>query len=184
MRIIVAVGAFAIACGTAAAQAPKASPMPMKSGRPAASCAAMDVKLPADYASWTAKGVATSARSVADLAKAELAIGKTFRATLLPTPGVDYPTQPEKPGGSVSKGGLFSVKVATAGTYFIALGGGAWIDLIDKDGKAAESVAHGHGPDCSTIRKVVDFRLSPGAYTLQVSSYTAETLDVLVGKRQ
>ena len=184
MRIIVAVGFLAAACGVAGAQAPQASPMPMESGKAAASCAAMDAKLPVDYASWTAKGAATSAKSSADLAKAELAIGKSFRATLLPTPSVDYPTQPEKPGGSVSKGGLFSVKVAMAGTYFVALGGGAWIDLVDKDGKAAESVAHGHGPDCSTIRKVVDFRLSPGAYTLQVSSYTAEKLDVLVGKRQ
>ena len=183
MRFMIAAGVMAFACSAACAQTPPATPMPMESGKPNANCAAIDVKLDAPYASWAAKGTAASARGAADLAKAQLPIGKAVEAQLLPTPEVNFPTQPEKPGGSVSKGGLFQVKIETAGVYFVALGGGAWIDLIDKDGKASESVAHQPGVTCTTIRKMVDFKLAPGSYTLQVSAYNQEKLAVLVGKR-
>ena len=61
----------------------------------------------------------------------------------------------------------------------MALGSGAWIDVV-KDGKAIESTAHGHGPDCSGVRKVVDFPLQPGSYTLQVAANGQAQLPLLV----
>jgi hypothetical protein len=50
--------------------------------------------------------------------------GKAAAVALLPTPEVHYPLRPEKPGGSVSHGGLLALEVARAGTYRVAIGSG------------------------------------------------------------
>lgn len=102
--------------------------------------------------------------------------GTAANAALLPTPSVHYPVRPEQPGGSVSHGGLFRFTVVEAGRYRIALGGPAWIELVH-DGKSIASVAHGHGPECSGIRKMVDFDLKPGIYLVEIAgSGTASLL--------
>lgn len=117
-----------------------------------------------------------------DAARAPVvAPGQAAEVTLLPTPQVRYPLRPEKPGGSVSYGGLIGVNIAEAGTYRVALGSGAWIDLV-KDGVAAKSVAHGHGPDCTGVRKMVDFPLLPGRYTLQLGANGTASIRVLVAR--
>jgi hypothetical protein len=108
-----------------------------------------------------------------------LAAGKAAKVTLLSTPDVHYALRPEKPGGSVSYGGLFALDVAQAGTYRVALSTAAWIDIVGKDG-ALRSVAHGHGPDCTGIRKMVDYVVPAGRYTLQISANGAPQITVLV----
>ncbi|HEX7915054.1 hypothetical protein [Rudaea sp.] len=107
-----------------------------------------------------------------------LSVGKATSVTLLPTPDVHYALRPEKPGGSVSYGGLLALDVAQAGTYRIALNSAAWIDIVGKDG-ALRSVAHGHGPDCTGIRKMVDYVVPAGRYTLQISANGAAQITVL-----
>src|SRR3546814_2325418 len=58
---------------------------------------------------------------------------------------------------------LVPIEIATAGTYRVALSEGAWVDMV-RDGTSLPSVAHGHGPRCSGIHKIVDFKLAPGRY--------------------
>lgn len=65
-----------------------------------------------------------------------------------------------------------SFRVEKAGRYGIALDQGGWIDVNGADGKSLESVAHGHGPDCSTIRKIVRFDLKRGAYRITLTKLT------------
>lgn len=113
------------------------------------------------------------------VAKATLVPGRAATLTLAPTPTVKYPLRPEKPGGTVSFGGLAGFTVKQAGTWRVALGAGAWIDVV-KDGKAAVSVAHGHGPDCTGVRKMVDYQLTPGVYILQIAASAETALTVLV----
>ncbi len=110
-----------------------------------------------------------------------LAIGQAAHVTLRSTPQVHYPLRPEKPGGSVSYGGLLAVTVTEPGTYRVGLSAGAWIDLI-KQGKPVTSTAHGHGPECSGVRKMVDFPLTPGRYTLQLGANGEPQLTVLVAR--
>jgi hypothetical protein len=86
-------------------------------------CAA-PVALTGDLAAWASPGDRTAATDVAGLAAATLAIGEAARVKLLPTPAVRYPLRPEKPGGSVSFGGLVRLHVTAPGTYRIALGSG------------------------------------------------------------
>jgi hypothetical protein len=105
--------------------------------------------------------------------------GEAVTLALLPTPQLRYPVRPAKPGGSVSFGGLASFTVTQAGTWRVALGSGAWVDVV-KDGNVMTSIAHGHGPDCSGIRKMVDYSLTPGRYVLQVAANGADSLPLLV----
>lgn len=144
-------------------------------GAPAPCAAPAD--LPEALAGWRSP---TSAKAGGMQAKAvALTPGKAVTLALLPTPKVTYPLRPEKPGGSVSFGGLASFTVAQAGTWRVALGLGAWVDVV-KDGKAMTSIAHGHGPDCSGIRKMVDYSLTPGRYLLQVAANGSDSLPLLV----
>lgn len=110
-----------------------------------------------------------------------IAVGEAVRLSLLPTPQVRYPVRPEKPGGSVSFGGLLRLDVIEAGTYRVALASAAWIDLV-RDGKALSSGAHGRGPECTGIRKMVDFQLTPGRYTLQIAANGEAETRVLVAR--
>ncbi|USQ96378.1 homogentisate 1,2-dioxygenase [Caulobacter sp. RL271] len=154
----------------------------MAPAMPAPACAAMDKDLPAELAGWTDKVPLAAATSVAGLSKAALAPGRAYLATLAPTPEVAYATQPEKPGGTVSKGGLFSLTIDKPGAYVIALGTGAWIDVL-KDGAAARSTAHGRGPACTTLRKMVTFDLMPGAYVVQISANAETSLPIMVAAK-
>jgi hypothetical protein len=139
MLVSLAVLAFA---APALAQTPAAAP---------ANCS-KPAPLTGELAGWTAKVPITSATNEASLSGAALTMAKSHEATLLKTPQVTYVLQPEKPGGSVSNGGLFSFTAETAGTYRVAFSTAAWIDLIE-DGASLKPAAFGHGPDCSGIRK-------------------------------
>lgn len=108
-----------------------------------------------------------------------LPIGEGVVATLLPMSAVTYAVPPEKPGNPASSGGVFAFTVSARGRYRVALGGGAWIDVLSGT-TAAASVAHGHGPDCTGIRKTVDFDLAAGRYVLQVSGSGSAKLPIMV----
>lgn len=146
---------------------------------PAPACPATPVPLPAELAPWTAPAPLAAATDMAGLEAATLPLGAAKDLALSRTPQVRYALRPERPGGSVSHGGMARFVVAQAGVYRVAMDSAAWIDVV-ADGKSLESVAHGHGPDCSGIRKMVDFQLAPGAYVLQVVGNGTPRVRVLV----
>ena len=159
-----------------------AAPLAASAQETAPACGPTQGPLPVEFGGWPTKVELASADRATGLAAATLRIGQAVRARLHPTPTVAYLVQPEKPGGSVSRGGMFALTIDRAGTYAIALGSGAWIDVL-KDGAPVESAAHGRGPACSTIRKVVDFSLTPGRYVIQVSANAETELELLVSLR-
>lgn len=146
-------------------------------------CEALDAGLTDGLEAWRSKATFTAAGTAADLVGAELKSGAAVKATLLQTPKVVYPVQPEKPGGSVSYGGLFLLNVAQPGTYRIALSAPAWIEVV-KEGKAIPSGTFGHGPECSTIRKIVEFPLGAGSHIIEIAGNGADTVDVLVLRKR
>lgn len=144
-------------------------------------CAAPAELSPA-LAGWNAPAKAvTAAARAGQTGKALITSGEAVAVTLVQTPSVRFAAQPSKPGGSVSFGGMLAFDVPEAGTYRVAQDARSWVDVIE-DGKVAESVAHGHGPDCSGIAKMVDFKLSPGRHLLQVSANGAQTMKVMVAR--
>ena len=86
--------------------------------------------------------------------------------------------------GAVVRGGkaaLVPIEITRPGAYRVALSDAAWVDIVRR-GKSLGSVAHGHGPRCSGIRKIVDFQLDRGRYALQLSGMTADRVRVLIAR--
>ncbi|WCT78853.1 hypothetical protein [Novosphingobium humi] len=143
---------------------------------PSAPTCATPVAPDGDYAPWARP---TTMNAGADQATAPLLpLGAAARLRLVSTPRIQYPIRPEKPGGSVSYGGILILDITAKGAYRIALSSAAWLDVIGKDG-ALRSTAHGHGPDCTGIRKVVTFALEPGRYTIQIAASGADDVTVM-----
>lgn len=111
-----------------------------------------------------------------------IAPGKTSALTLQPIDGVTFPLPLARKPAAGTFGGVYHVTIATAGAYRVALQNGAWVDLV-RDGKALTSVGHMEGAPCSGIRKIVDFALQPGAYTLQVSGAKTAQMRILIAAK-
>jgi hypothetical protein len=144
----------------AAAPAAPAAPAPV-----APACATTDAALPAPLAGWTAPADSF------DIGKAvTLTVGEADKIAGVP--------QAKKPGGAV----LIGFKVEKAGTYGIALDQPGWIDVLPgiQGTTALESSAHGHGPACSTIRKIVRYALQPGAYRLYLTGLAKPNARVML----
>jgi hypothetical protein len=154
------------------------APAQMSDHQPVA-CLVAPAALPAELAGWTSPVESAAATEEANAAAVEIVIGQATDLTLAPTPAVKYAVPPKRPAGSVSHGGLAAFQIETAGVYRVAIDSAAWLDILS-DGKALESVNHGRGPDCTGIRKMVDFRLEPGIYLMQVVGNGTPTLRVLV----
>ncbi|MFC4257268.1 hypothetical protein GRI97_16755 [Altererythrobacter xixiisoli] len=144
--------------------------------------AGASVELPADLAGWNAPQPLTAAKDAAGLDAAQLALGQAADATLIRTAEVEYPVRPERPGGSVSFGGLFRFDVAEAGTYRVAIGSAAWIDVLSPANERVQSGKFGHGPECSGIRKMVEFALTPGTHTLLIAANGQAQMAVLIDR--
>lgn len=132
-----------------------------------AACAAVAAP-PAELAAWSTPKPMQAAAHAGPSGGAALAVGQAARLTLSRTSDVHYPLRPEKPGAPASYGGFLAIDIAEAGTYRVALGTAAWVDMV-RGGQAMTSIAHAHGPTCTGIRKIVDFALTPGRYTLQIA---------------
>lgn len=131
-------------------------------------CKAPDASLPTALAGWSTPGD-------------ELVTGK---AVSLAT--VDAATLKGLPKGArPGRAAMIAFRIAKAGTYGIALDQPGWIDVLPgaEGGAALPSVAHGHGPDCSTIRKIVRFELAPGTYRVFASGLARAKAKVMLVAR-
>ncbi|MBB4632242.1 homogentisate 1,2-dioxygenase [Sphingosinicella soli] len=130
--------------------------------------------LPPELATWSA--------APAPLSKdAALTAGIPARAALKPTSEVTFTSAPERETKPDSFGGVLRFETPEAGTWRVSLGAGGWIDVLS-GGKPVASIAHGHGPACSGIRKIVDFALPAGTYVLQISNAATNSIDVMVAR--
>ena len=172
---------FLLLAAPAPAPAQTASASTPMTGAAATPCPATPLKLAPELAGWAAAVPLGAAATVQELGAATLTIGGGAKATLRPSTAVTFPLPPEHAPTAGSSSGLFAFTVTQAGRYRVALGGGAWVDIV-KDGRAAPTSAHGHGPDCTGIRKMVDYQLQPGRYTLQVSGAPTPSLQLMVAR--
>lgn len=135
----------------------------------ARSCGTLDQALPVELQPW----------QTAVTAGPSLTPGTTVNLTLRPIAEIEAATPPHPARQGATTGGRIELEIAAAGTYGVALGNAGWIDVV-RNGQALESTAHGHGPACSTIRKIVNFNLTPGRYTIQISGTDASVVRLLV----
>ncbi|MEP9401421.1 hypothetical protein [Sphingomonas sp. VNH70] len=143
----------------------------------APACPATPAPLPASLTGWSVAPPIAAGRGAE--AAAAVPIGRSVRATLTPQSAVRFAVAPARPGAADARGGVFAVTVVKAGRYRVALGTAAWIDVV-AGGRSLASVAHGHGPACSGIRKMVDFDLSPGRHLIQIAGSADPAVTLLV----
>ena len=150
-------------------------------GHAAPACASVGA-LPPSASGWGEPHGTRTAAAEPDAASTALLVpGQAVDAALLPTPRVRYAVAPQKPGSAVSFGGLFTVDVAEGGRYRVSLSTRGWIDVVE--GKAAlPSVAHAHGPACTTLAKMVDYDLKPGRHLLQVAASGEPAVSLMIAK--
>lgn len=106
-------------------------------------CRTQDARLPAQLAGWTRTG-----RSL-----------DTRRAVTLPA-GRD---------GTLAT----TVRIRKAGTFGVAIDRDGWIDVAPDRGRPLRMVSESRGPTCSTIRKIVRYKLRPGTYRVSVNKLKA-----------
>jgi hypothetical protein len=169
-------------CAVLSSAAAQAQDQPTAAPANASVCARIDAALPAEMIGWTHRLALPGAVKVAGLTGSTLALGKGVDAILPMTGKIAYLARPRKPDSPKNHGGLFQFAIDREGAYAIALGGTARIDLL-RDRAAVAPVSRVDGPSCSTIRKVIDFRLTPGTYVLQVSAYADAKLPLMVTRR-
>lgn len=157
-----------------------ASAAAQEAPRPA--CAAIsDASLPPSLAGWTTRTPMEASATRGDPRMGLAKIGRAFDVALRPNDEVGFPVPPGKPGAAGSHGGLLAFQVEESGDYQIALGAGAWIDVVGVEG-AAPSSGHAHGPACSTLRKMVIFPLKPGRYLLEITGNSDPVLTVMISR--
>jgi hypothetical protein len=132
-------------------------------------CDTVDTVLPPALSGWAAP----------QPSKAVLSIGKASVLTLQPLFALRYPVLPGRPDKPGQFGGVASINIEETGRYAVALGAPAWIEIV-QDGAAIKSTGHQHGPDCTSIRKIVIFDLKPGTYRLQLSGSPAVKVTTMV----
>jgi len=126
--------------------------------------------------------MATAALSVwktARPATADILPGRAYTLALRPSPMPLIKTAGPIPK-SDSFRGYIPLRIARPGAYGIALSDRGWIDLTRGKEPALKSASHGHGPACSSIRKIVNFNLRPGTYMLQIAESPVAKVKVLV----
>lgn len=137
----------------------------------AAPACATGPALPPELAGW--------AKPVAIRDGATLPIGTAGDVAL--NPAATFAPAPAKVPAAGTSGASIGFTVATAGTYRVALGAPVWVDVV-RDGTALASIGHGHGEPCSPVRKMVDFALTPGRYTVQLSGARTPRATMLIAR--
>ncbi|EQA97455.1 hypothetical protein L485_21560 [Sphingobium baderi LL03] len=133
------------------------------------------VPLAEPWTSWTQSGSAVAGGD--SLTAPRLILGKPVTVTLRPVAYVQYAAAPGKDAGK-GQGGLFTLALKSPARVGIALSDAAWVDIVDGD-MAVAAVDHGHGPDCSGIRKIVWFELTEGTHIVQIAGAPSREIRVM-----
>jgi hypothetical protein len=133
--------------------------------------------VPAAFAQW-----ARSRIIPAGDAAPSMAIGESVDLALVPQADVKLAAEPGRASAPGDFAAMVRLTVTRPAVYRLALGSRAWVDVV-QDGRAIGSVAHGHGPACSGIRKIVDFDLKPGNYVIQITGSPDATARLMIVAR-
>ncbi len=141
--------------------------MPMPAEKPEVVCVRQG-DLPPAFAKWN--------QPPSKDAK-ELTVGTPFIAVAVDPATMKWATA--TPSTRPGKSAIAYFAIPRTGIYRVGLGSGAWVDVVSQ-GKALTSSAHGHGPACTGIRKIVDFNLTKGLYALQLAGIAGGSVKVMI----
>lgn len=130
---------------------------------------------PEPWTSWHQSGGAIAGGEPSSAPR--LILGKPVVASLRPATQVQFPAKPGK-AQPKTYGGLFTLALKAPARVGIALSGPVWVDVVIGR-SAAASVDHGHGPECSGIRKIVWFDLAQGVHIVQIANAPGRHIRVM-----
>lgn len=165
MHKVIGLGLAALAMTVSATAQLSAAPA-RKAAEPA--CTAKPV-LPPELTGWERSSSNKTIYAYGDARAADWpALGAARTGLLLHKyESLKYWVAPDRTPDVFKYGGMVPIAIKKDGRLIVALDDGAWIDLV-RDGVKVKSVVHGHGPDCSGIRKMVEFDVTQGRYLLQI----------------
>ncbi|WP_054530289.1 hypothetical protein [Erythrobacter sp. SG61-1L] len=129
------------------------------------------VPVPAEWSGWETPSSAPDS--------GEIAVGTAWNFALAPVSEVALTGFDGKELPEGSMGAVLTFSAPSAGTYLITVADPMWIDVIGAKG-VVESSAHGHGPDCSGIGKIVHFPLQPGTYRIELSAAQVDASRLMI----
>jgi len=130
---------------------------------------------------WQGARPIDAARNFGAHPRPDLALSEPADVALVPAETMILAAPPGKPVAPGERGGLLGFHIALTGTYRVALGSKAWIDVV-RQGRSLPSAAHAHGAPCSGVVKQVDFALVPGDYVLQIREAATPRVSVLLSR--
>jgi hypothetical protein len=136
---------------------------------------------PRELAGWGQRHGVSAAAHIGGNPVSDLSVGEAVDLALRPIDKVAVIAPLGKGPGPDDRGGIVTFRAALSGTYRVALGGQAWIDVAQGQTPLA-SVAHAPGPACMGIAKMVDFRLEAGSYILQITAAQSDTIPVMIAR--
>jgi hypothetical protein len=127
------------------------------------------------WTSWTQSGAVIAGGD--SINAPPLILGKPVMATLRPSGYVHYAVIPGR-GAGQGQGGLFTLSLKVPARVGIGLSDAAWVDVVDGT-SAVVAAEHGHGPDCSGIRKIVWFDLREGLHLVQIAGAPGQEIRIM-----
>jgi hypothetical protein len=73
-----------------------------------------------------------------------------------------------------------TMRIRKAGTFGIAIDRSGWIDVAPEHGRPLRMASERAGPRCSTIAKIVRYRLRPGSYRVTVGRLRADRVRLML----
>jgi hypothetical protein len=121
-----------------------------------------------------------SGATKADVGVPMLQVGKLYRLRLAPQSTVSFAVTPEKPTlDDGAHAGLVRFHAARPGRYRVSITSGHWIDVVD--GSSAISSRDFQGRrGCERPHKIVEYELSRGDMTVQLSGAAAREVLIAV----
>lgn len=113
-------------------------------------------------------------------AEPAMKLGELYALKLVGQSAVTFLVKPGKPTlDDGAQAGMASVKVAQAGRYRVSITSGHWLDLVSGSTLVRSRDFQGQR-GCARPKKIVEFDLDAGEYTLQLSGGPDETVFVSV----
>lgn len=140
-------------------------------------CANVRVAFPPELSRWSMRSPLTAGNAPRNAPV--LVVGRAADLRLASMGEVQPRITPGRVPAPGSYAGLVMFQIARPGTYRVALGQKAWVDVVRGRAGMASS-AHAMGPRCTGIAKLVDFPLRPGRYVLQLTGAAAQTLPATI----
>ena len=153
------------------------TPMAMSAPESAA-CAASPTPVPAPFGGWAQRQPITAGGAAGDHS-AFIVPGQGVDVALAPAATVQYPVNPAHVGPASTYGGTITLRIATPGRYRVAVGSTAWFDIVG-GGRILRSAGAARAPNCSGIRKMIDFNLARGDYQIEVAGAEDVSIALMV----